>query len=44
MNIIKIPLETETRVFIDCRLENLGWKPNGKDHNVFYVQHRLKRE
>lgn len=38
MNINTMPLEAETRVLIDRSLENLGWKFEGKDKNVFLEQ------
>ena len=40
MNTNTMPLEAETRVLIDRSLENLGWKLNGKDQNVYYEQPR----
>ena len=39
-----MPLEAETRVLIDRSLENLGWKLNGKDQNVYYEQPRSEAE
>lgn len=39
-----MPLEAETRVLIDHTLENLGWKLNGKDKNVYYEQPRTAAE
>ena len=39
-----MPLEAETRNLIDRNLENLGWKFNGKDKNVFLEQPRTKAE
>ena len=44
MNINTMPLEAETRVLIDRSLENLGWKLNGKDQNVYYEQPRSEAE
>lgn len=44
MNTNTMPLEAETRVLIDRSLENLGWKLNGKDQNVYYEQPRSKAE
>lgn len=40
MSTYTIPLEAETRVLINRSLENLGWKFNGKDKNVFVEQPR----
>lgn len=39
-----MPLEAETRVLIDRSLENLGWKLNGRDQNVYYEQPRSEAE
>ncbi len=39
-----MPLEAETRVLIDRSLENLGWKLNGKDKNVFFEQPKTESE
>lgn len=39
-----LPLEAETRILIDRSLENLGWKLNGKDQNVYYEQPRSETE
>lgn len=39
-----MPLEAETRILINRSLENLGWKLNGKDQNVFYEQPRSEAE
>lgn len=39
-----MPLEAETRVLIDRSLENLGWKFNGKDKNVFFEQPKTETE
>ena len=36
MNTNTMPLEAETRIHINCSLENLGWKLSGKDQNVYY--------
>lgn len=44
MNTNTMPLEAETRVLIDRSLENLGWKSNGKDQNVYYKQPRSEAE
>lgn len=44
MNTNTMPLEAETRVLIDRSLENLGWKLNGKDQNVYYEQPRSEAE
>ena len=44
MNTNTMPLEAETRVLIDRTLENLGWKLNGKDQNVYYEQPRSEAE
>lgn len=44
MNTNTMPLEAETRVLIDRSLENLGWKLNGKDQNVYYEQPRTEAE
>lgn len=44
MNINTMPLEAETRVLIDRSLENLGWKLDGKDQNVYYEQPRTEAE
>lgn len=44
MNANTMPLEAETRVLIDRTLENLGWKLNGRDKNVFYEQPRTEAE
>lgn len=44
MNPNTMPLEAETRVLIDRSLENLGWKLNGKDQNVYYEQPRSEAE
>lgn len=44
MNTNTMPLEAETRVLIDRSLENLGWKLNGKDQNVYYEQPRSEEE
>lgn len=39
-----MPLEAETRLLIDRNLENLGWKFNGKDKNVYVEQPRTDEE
>lgn len=39
-----MPLEAETRVLIDRSLENLGWKLNGKDQNVYFEQPKTEAE
>lgn len=39
-----MPLEAETRVLIDRNLENLGWKLNGTEQNVYYEQPRSEAE
>lgn len=44
MNTNTMPLEAETRILIDRSLENLGWKLNGKEQNVFYEQPRTEAE
>lgn len=44
MNANTMPLEAETRVLIDRTLQNLGWKLDGKDKNVFYEQPRTEAE
>lgn len=44
MNTNTMPLEVETRLLIDRSLENLGWKLNGKDKNVFCEQPRTEKE
>lgn len=44
MNINTMPLEAETRVLIDRSLENLGWKLDGKDQNVYYEQPKTEAE
>lgn len=44
MNTNTLPLEAETRVLIDRSLENLGWKFNGKDKNVFFEQPKTESE
>ena len=44
MNTSTLPLEAETRVLIDRTLQNLGWKLDGKDKNVFYEQPRTEAE
>lgn len=44
MNTNTMPLEADTRVLIDRSLENLGWKFNGKDKNVFFEQPRTESE
>lgn len=44
MNTNTMPLEAETRVLINRSLENLGWKLNGKDQNVYYEQPRSETE
>lgn len=44
MNTNTMPLEAETRVLIDRSLENLGWKLNGRDQNVYYEQPRSEAE
>lgn len=44
MNANTMPLEAETRVLIDRSLENLGWKLNGRDQNVYYEQPRTEAE
>lgn len=44
MNMNTTPLEAETRVLIDRSLENLGWKLNGKDKNVFFEQPKTESE
>ncbi|WP_085875687.1 N-6 DNA methylase [Peptoniphilus vaginalis] len=44
MNSNTMPLEAETRVLIDRSLENLGWKFQGKDKNVFFEQPRTESE
>lgn len=44
MNTNTMPLEAETRVLIDRSLENLGWKFDGKDKNVFVEQPRTEAE
>lgn len=44
MNTNTMPLEAETRVLIDRSLENLGWKLNGKEQNVYYEQPRSEAE
>ncbi len=44
MNINTMPLEAETRVLINRSLENLGWKLNGKDQNVYYEQPKTEAE
>ncbi len=44
MNTSTMPLEAETRVLIDRTLQNLGWKLDGKDKNVFYEQPRTEAE
>ncbi len=38
------PLETSTRVLIDRTLENLGWRFNGKDQNIFLEQPKTEIE
>lgn len=42
MNTNTMPLEAETRILIDRSLENLGWKLNGKEQNVFKNSPELK--
>lgn len=37
-------MEAETRVLIDRSLENLGWKLNGKDQNVYFEQPKTEAE
>ena len=44
MNKNTMPLEADTRILIDRTLENLGWKLEGKDKNVFYEQPRTEAE
>ena len=44
MNMNTTPLEAETRVLINRSLENLGWKLNGKDKNVFFEQPKTESE
>ena len=44
MNTNTMPLEAETRVLIDRSLENLGWKLNGKDQNVYYEQPKTEAD
>lgn len=44
MNINTMPLEAETRVLIDRSLENLGWRLNGKDQNVYCERPRSEAE
>ncbi|MCM1210776.1 MAG: N-6 DNA methylase [Blautia sp.] len=44
MNTNTMPLEPDTRVLIDRSLENLGWKLNGKEKNVFFEQPRTEAE
>ena len=44
MNANTMPLEAETRILIDRTLQNLGWKLDGKDKNVFYEQPRTEAE
>lgn len=44
MNMNTTPLEAETRVLIDRSLENLGWKFEGKDKNVFLEQPKTESE
>ncbi len=44
MNTDTAPLEAATRVLIDRSLENLGWKLDGKDKNVFFEQPRTEEE
>ena len=44
MNINTMPLEAESRVLIDRSLENLGWKLDGKDQNVYYEQPKTEAE
>lgn len=39
-----MPLEAETRVLINRSLENLGWKLDGKEQNVYYEQPRSEAE
>ena len=43
MNANTMPLEAETRVLIDRTLQNLGWKLDGKDKNVFMNSRERKR-
>lgn len=44
MNTNTMPLEPDTRVLIDRSLQNLGWKLNGKDKNVFFEQPKTALE
>ena len=39
-----MPLEADTRVMIDRSLENLGWKFEGKERNVFLEHPRTEEE
>ena len=43
INANTMPLEAETRILIDRTLENLGWKLDGKDKNVFTSNRDLKQ-
>lgn len=44
MNTNTMPLEAETRVLIDRSLQNLGWKFDGTEKNVFFEQPRTEEE
>ncbi len=44
MNVNTMPLEADTRVLIDRSLENLGWKFEGAEKNVFFEQPKKEIE
>lgn len=44
MNVNTMPLEADTRVLIDRSLENLGWKFEGAEKNVFFEQPKKEVE
>ena len=44
MSINTMPLETDTRLLIDRSLQNLGWKFEGTERNVFFEQPKRETE
>lgn len=44
MNMNTMPLEADTRLLIDRSLENLGWKFDGAERNVFFEQPKKETE
>lgn len=44
MNMNTMPLEADTRLLIDRSLENLGWKFDGAERNVFFEQPKKEAE